>query len=66
MEHMEEIVEVIVRGLEVFEDKEKLILWLKHPSKALGGRTPLSMLNSRPGTDLLLDELGRIEAGVYS
>lgn len=65
-EHIEEIVGVIARGLEVFEEKDRLIGWLKHPSKALGGKTPLSMLCSRPGTELLLDELGHIEEGVYS
>lgn len=65
-EHIEQIVEVIARGLEVFEDKDRFIGWLKHPSMALGGKTPLSMFYSRLGAELLLDELGRIEAGVYS
>lgn len=37
-----------------------------HEIEALGGKTPLSMLNSRPGTDLLLDKLSRIETGGYS
>lgn len=65
-EHIEQIVEVIAIGFELFEDKDRLIEWLKHPSKSLGGKTPMSMLYSRPGTKLLLDELGRIESGVYS
>lgn len=64
--HEKEIVEVLAKGLKVFEDKDRLIEWLKHPSTALRGKTPINMLDSRPGTKLLLDELGRIEAGVYS
>jgi putative toxin-antitoxin system antitoxin component (TIGR02293 family) len=60
------IAEVIARGVEVFEDKEIFMSWLKQPSAALGNLTPMSLLNSRFGTDMVLDELTRIEHGVVS
>lgn len=66
MEHIEEIVTVVVRGLEVLEDKDNFIEWLKEPNIAMGGKTPLSMLDTKPGTQLVIDILGRIEGGVYS
>lgn len=37
-EHIEQIVEVIARGFELFEDKDRLIEWLKRPSTALSGK----------------------------
>lgn len=60
------IAEVGVRGVEVFEDKDKFLTWMKNPNKALANRTPISLLSSRFGTDMVLDELGRIEHGVFS
>jgi putative toxin-antitoxin system antitoxin component (TIGR02293 family) len=60
------IAEVAARGSEVFEDKEKFIGWLNMPSVAFAQKTPLSLLNSKFGVDMVLDELGRIEHGVFS
>ena len=39
---------------------------MKSNSPALGNRTPASLLGSRFGAELVLDELGRIEHGVVS
>ncbi len=60
------IAEVTARGTEVFEDKEKFIMWLNIPHKAFSNRIPLTLLNSSFGAELVLEELGRIEFGVYS
>lgn len=60
------IAEVLAKGTEVFQDKKKLAVWLKTPHKVFYGKTPFSMLNSRFGMELVLEELGRIEFGVYS
>jgi len=65
-EHIFHIAEVVARGAEVFEDKESFLTWLTQPSMALGGRSPKSLLASRFGTDMVLDELTRIEHGVVS
>lgn len=65
-EQIIQIAEVVARGIEVFRDKEKFTSWMHSPSKALANQTPLSLLSSRFGTEMVLDELGRIEYGVYS
>ncbi len=57
---------VLAKGIEVFKEKRKFSSWLNTPHKVLSGNTPLSMLESRFGTELVLEELGRIEFGVYS
>lgn len=57
---------MIARGVEVFEDKDKFLAWIEQPNKGLAGKTPMSLLKSRFGIEMVLDELGRIEYGVYS
>lgn len=61
-----QIAEVAAKGSEVFGDRDKFLAWMNHPNKALKNKTPISLLKSRFGTDLVLDELGRIEHGVSS
>ena len=65
-EQILQIAEVAARGAEVFEDRDKFLAWMDHPNRALADKTPLSLLNSRFGSEMLLDELGRIEHGVFS
>ena len=65
-EHILHIAEVAARGTEVFGTKDKFLLWMSHPNKALANKTPLSLLSSRFGADMVLDELGRMEYGVSS
>ncbi len=60
------VAEVLAKGTEVFQDKKKLSTWLNTPHKVLHGKTPFAMLNSRFGMELVIEELGRIEYGVYS
>lgn len=60
------IAEVLAKGTEVFQEKQKFLLWLNTPHKVFSGNTPFTMLASRFGTELVLEELGRIEFGVYS
>lgn len=60
------IAEVLAKGTEVFQEKRKLLLWLNTPHKVFSGNTPFAMLGSRFGTELVVEELGRIEFGVYS
>jgi putative toxin-antitoxin system antitoxin component (TIGR02293 family) len=54
------------RAAEVFEDTEAAIDWLKSPNRALGGATPLSLLDTDLGAESVMDVLGRIEHGVFS
>lgn len=61
-----QIAKVYARAVEVFGDRNKAVAWLKYPNHALGGVTPLSCLDNFSGIEIVLDELGRIEYGVYA
>jgi len=63
-ENILHLAEVAARGLEVFENSDNFKAWIDQPSTALGGRSPKSLLPSRFGIDMVLDELTRIEHGV--
>jgi putative toxin-antitoxin system antitoxin component (TIGR02293 family) len=65
-EQILQIAEVVARGVEIFEEKEHFLNWMRQPNVSLGNKTPLSLLSSRFGTQMVLDELGRIEHGVLS
>ena len=53
------------RGFEVFGYPDKFVEWMNAPCTALGERTPISLIATQVGIDMVLDELGRIEHGVY-
>lgn len=65
-EHILQLAEVAAKGTEVFADKAMFLAWLHHPNTALANHTPLSLLSSRFGADLVLEELGRMEHGVFA
>jgi len=65
-EQILQIAEVAARGVEVFGDRDRFLSWIKQPNSGLGNRTPTTLLGSRFGTEMVLDELGRIEHGVVS
>ncbi len=60
------IAKVVVKGVNVFEDKGKFLFWLKSPNRALGNRIPMNLLDTKFGIDMLLEELGRIERGIFA
>ncbi|WP_245565054.1 type II RES/Xre toxin-antitoxin system antitoxin [Spirosoma spitsbergense] len=53
-------------GATVFQDQGKFIRWLRRPLRLLGERSPLALLDSPTGVQLVEDILGRIEYGVFS
>jgi len=57
---------ILERATEVFEKKTKVIGWLTTPSRALGNQIPLVLVDSEEGQQAILDELFRIEHGVFS
>lgn len=57
---------VVSRANEVFERSDAAIHWLKAPNASLGGKTPLSLLDTDIGAESVLDTLGRIEHGVFA
>ncbi len=65
-DHILHVAEVAARGEEVFGDKQRFISWMAQPSAALGNKIPEELLSSRIGTELVLDELGRIEHGIIA
>ena len=60
------IAEVAAKGAEVFGDKENFLAWLNQPSIALANEAPVNLLKSRFGADMVLEELGRMEHGVFA
>ncbi|MEX0720737.1 MAG: antitoxin Xre/MbcA/ParS toxin-binding domain-containing protein [Balneolaceae bacterium] len=65
-EHLILIAKVLLRAVEVFEDKKSMRSWLQTPLLGFGQKTPLSLLDTSFGAQLVMDELGRLEQGVYS
>ena len=47
-------------------DSDRATRWLKRPNRALGGRTPLELVDTEPGARLVEDILGRIGYGGLS
>lgn len=63
--HVLELGRVFVRAVEVLGNEERAVKWLASPIQALGGESPFSMLDTILGAEAVLDELVRIEHGVY-
>lgn len=57
---------VVERAEEVFEDFDAAIDWLKSANASLAAATPLSLLDTDIGAEIVLDTLGRIEHGVFA
>ena len=60
-----QLMKVHDRCMEVFESREKMIRWLKTPNYALGDNTPLSLLDTTDGIELVENSLTKIEYGVF-
>jgi putative toxin-antitoxin system antitoxin component (TIGR02293 family) len=65
-EQVLQIAEAVARGTQAFGGKDGFLAWANQPNTALSDKRPLELLGSRFGTDLVLDELGRIEHGIVS
>ncbi len=61
-----ELARLYTRGEEVFGSLDKFKLWMKTPSHAFKGETPVSLLDTSIGFDLVLRELGRMEHGIFA
>jgi putative toxin-antitoxin system antitoxin component (TIGR02293 family) len=57
---------VFAQAVSVLGSDDKARRWIVKPSRALGGESPLHLLDTDIGTNAVLDELGRIEHGVFS
>lgn len=54
------------RALEVLEDEGAVRTWVTQANRSLGGEAPLSLLDTEPGYELVLDTLGSIEYGIVA
>jgi putative toxin-antitoxin system antitoxin component (TIGR02293 family) len=65
-ERVVRLASVAARASDVLGDVAAMRRWLRGPNRALGGQTPLSLLDTEQGAQVVLDVLGRLEHGVYS
>ncbi len=63
---MVRLAQVIERAVEVFEDDQAALNWLKTSNPALGGSSPLALLDTELGSLAVSNTLGRIEHGVFA
>ena len=64
-ERLFEIAEIYAKGFEVFGDEKKFARWLNKSNIALGGEVPFSLLDTSYGVKLVLNEIERIDYGIF-
>ncbi len=65
-ERLLRLAELYAQGVRVFGKGEKFIKWLNSTIVALDHTTPMSWLDTYHGIQLISDELGRIEHGIFA
>jgi len=53
-------------AIEVLGDRDRAVHWLTRSNRALGGETPVELVQTEEGLQSALDALYRIEHGVFS
>jgi putative toxin-antitoxin system antitoxin component (TIGR02293 family) len=61
-----ELARLYTRGEEVFGSMDKFKSWMKTPSHVFKNETPVSLLDTSFGFNLVFRELGRIEHGIFA
>ncbi|MBC7399115.1 MAG: DUF2384 domain-containing protein [Mucilaginibacter sp.] len=61
-----ELARLYTRGEEVFGSLDKFKTWMKTPVHVFRGDTPVSLLDTSIGFDMVFKELGRIEHGIFA
>lgn len=57
---------VLARAIDVFESRDAAKQWLQEASTALGERKPIDLLATDIGTEVVLNELGKIDHGFFA
>jgi len=68
-EYAEKVIELArlyTRGEEVFGSMDKFKTWMGTPSLGFNGESPLSLLDTSAGFNMVFTELGRIEHGIFA
>lgn len=60
-----ELAEVTELGETVFDTQAQFYSWLNRQNKALGNMTPIELLKDSYGKDLVVQELYRIDQGIF-
>ncbi len=58
------LMQLLTRAVGALGSEENATSWLRQELRALGGVAPIELLDTEPGYELVMDTLGRIEAGV--
>jgi len=61
-----ELARLYTRGEEVFNSMEKFKTWMKTPSVIFNNESPVTLLDTSFGFDMVFKELGRIEHGIFA
>jgi len=64
-ERILELTEVMSMGEDVFDDTKQFRQWLHIKNYALGNLTPMELLSSSYGKELVLSEMVRIDEGIF-
>jgi len=65
-EHIIQLARIMVKGAEVFESRDNFMRWFNTPNVALGGKIPSELVTLQTGVQLVMDELVRIDYGVFA
>jgi len=57
---------ILALAVMVLESRENAVAWLREPSDALRGRSPLSAIATDPGAEKVSNMLYQMEHGVYA
>lgn len=61
-----ELAEVTALGREVFDSSDQFYLWLNTPSFALSNMKPVELLKDSYGKEMVMNELNRIDQGIFA
>jgi putative toxin-antitoxin system antitoxin component (TIGR02293 family) len=59
------VARIAAQAEEALGGREPAIAWLHAQNRALGGKTPLDLVRTDAGAELVSDVLGRLEHGVF-
>ena len=57
---------VLALAVEVFGDKQKAQSWLHTPRRGFGGETPVDLMTTEAGTNIVEEALNAIDAGFFA
>ena len=56
----------LAKAEEVLEDRDMAAKWFKREIRSLGGVTPISLMDTDSGFELVMKTLGKIEHGIVA